>query len=187
MGGQGTPVKTGAFRFKASDPKSFRVRIEADAFGQLLTTNRGLERSFATSGVSTLPRVLDVQNALLLTPNDAAAWDAAAGGFRNRIEGWSGGSGEPWLHNRVHVWVGGDMLPGTSPNDPVFFLNHCNVDRVWESWMVTHGRTYLPSMSAGTFLRGHRIDDPIASPLGPSTTPRQVLNVSSIYTYDVLP
>jgi tyrosinase len=45
----------------------------------------------------------------------------------------------------------------------------------------------LPSMSAGAALAGHRIDDPIASPLGSSATPRQVLNVTAEYTYDTLP
>jgi len=53
--------------------------------------------------------------------------------------------------------------------------------------MSLNGRTYLPAMSVGTALRGHRIDDPIASPLGGGGTPRDVLNVSSIYSYDVLP
>ena len=37
------------------------------------------------------------------------------------------------MHNLVHRWVGGSMGPGTSPNDPVFFLHHCNVDRIWVS------------------------------------------------------
>src|SRR5829696_1697483 len=44
------------------------------------------------------------------------------------------------MHNQVHVWIGGDMGPATSPNDPVFYLNHCNVDRIWEAWLVNQGR-----------------------------------------------
>ena len=40
----------------------------------------------------------------------------------------------PAMHNRVHVWVGGGMAPGSSPNDPVFFLNHCFVDKIWHDW-----------------------------------------------------
>jgi tyrosinase len=138
-------------------------------------------------GGTALPRSQHVTNALQLTPYDASPWDSTAVGFRNRTEGWSDkGQSEPWLHKRVHVWVGGDMSPGTSPNDPVFFLNHCNEDRIWESWMTKNGRVYLPSMSAGAALAGHRIDDPIASPLGGSTTPRDVLDVSSTYVYDKL-
>ena len=31
------------------------------------------------------------------------------------------------------------MAPATSPNDPVFYLNHCNVDRIWEAWLVNQG------------------------------------------------
>jgi tyrosinase len=39
------------------------------------------------------------------------------------------------MHNRVHICIGGDMGSSTSPNnDPVFYLNHCNVDRIWAVW-----------------------------------------------------
>src|SRR5262249_13417655 len=41
-------------------------------------------------------------------------------GFAIVLEGWSADPRfrAPWLHNAVHVWVGGDMSPSTSPNDP---------------------------------------------------------------------
>jgi tyrosinase len=41
-------------------------------------------------------------------------------------------------------------------------------------------------MTAGADLKGHRIDDPISSPLGRSATPREMLDVSAIYEYDAL-
>jgi tyrosinase len=92
------------------------------------------------------------------------------------------------MHNKVHVWVGGDMGPASSPNDPVFYLNHCNVDRIWEGWMGSHGRTYAPPGSASTDLTGHRIDDPLYSILiRTPVTPAQLLDASPFYTYDVLP
>jgi len=38
-------------------------------------------------------------------------------------------------HDFIHVWVGGMMSNiQTAVNDPVFFLNHCNVDRLWAMW-----------------------------------------------------
>lgn len=42
-------------------------------------------------------------------------------------------------HGAVHSAVGGDMWSGSSPLDPIFWLHHCNVDRLWESWAVLHG------------------------------------------------
>jgi tyrosinase len=53
-------------------------------------------------------------------------------------------------HNRVHVWVGGinpDPDPNipfdytgamgdarVSPSDPLFYLHHANIDRIWAGW-----------------------------------------------------
>jgi len=54
------------------------------------------------------------------------------GGLNGRI-----GSGrlEGSAHNYVHRYVGGDMSTGWSPLDPVFWLHHCNVDRIWNKWL----------------------------------------------------
>ena len=39
------------------------------------------------------------------------------------------------VHGGVHIWVGGSMSdPSTSPADPVFWLHHCNLDRLWWVW-----------------------------------------------------
>lgn len=39
------------------------------------------------------------------------------------------------IHGGVHVWVGGTMSdPSTSPADPVFWLHHANLDRLWWLW-----------------------------------------------------
>src|SRR5262249_21396630 len=133
MGGQGNPVSTGPFAFQAADPASWRVRIFGTMAGDLVSVNRGLRRAFAPGSNPSLPKTAHVNNALALTPYDTPAWDTSSAGFRNRLEGWASEPtfAPPWLHNLVHVWIGGDMAPSTSPNDPVFYLNHCNVDRVW--------------------------------------------------------
>ncbi len=138
-------------------------------------------RRQAGQDITTLPRQSDVTTALSELAYDRPRWNQSANGHRNRLEGWLNG---PQLHNRVHVWVGGDMGPGTSPNDPIFFLNHCNVDRIWEAWMATAGQEYRPRNDEGP--RGHRIDDPMIAILGDSMRPSEVLDPSQWYSYDSL-
>ncbi|EKD16899.1 monooxygenase [Drepanopeziza brunnea f. sp. 'multigermtubi' MB_m1] len=37
-------------------------------------------------------------------------------------------------HGAVHSGIGGDMVPSTSPNDPIFYLHHGQVDHAWTLW-----------------------------------------------------
>ena len=39
----------------------------------------------------------------------------------------------PW-HREFLMQVEADLRSMTSPNDPVFFLHHCFVDKVWADW-----------------------------------------------------
>jgi hypothetical protein len=50
----------------------------------------------------------------------------------------SAGSGkiEQSPHNNVHNDIGGDMASGESPLDPVFWLHHSNIDRLWKRWLA---------------------------------------------------
>jgi tyrosinase len=181
IGGTGFPVLDGPFTGAA-----FPVLIESDRFGGLRQTRRGLLRDLAVD-VTTLPTSSEVDAALDEKDFDADPWDRSSAGFRNRLEGWEPFPG-PGLHNRVHVWVGGDMAPATSPNDPVFYLNHCNVDRIWESWLVRHGRTYVPGPLESPDLEGHRIGDAMDNLLTVQpVTPADVLDIAAFYTYDALP
>lgn len=109
-----------------------------------------LRRDFGTEpGSGSLPEKSDVDNALKLKFYDTPPWDETPElSFRNIIEGWKGGGGNPDIHNLVHVWVAGagqgSMAPMTSPNDPVFFLHHCNIDRIWSLWQSKHRNQTYP-------------------------------------------
>ncbi|RKP05245.1 hypothetical protein THASP1DRAFT_20022, partial [Thamnocephalis sphaerospora] len=46
--------------------------------------------------------------------------------FRNRIESIP--------HGNVHNGIGGIMVSMYSSNDPIFFLHHAMVDRIWAMW-----------------------------------------------------
>lgn len=102
------------------------------------------------------------------------------------------------LHNAVHIWVGGQTVPEagpgkmigtmfnvtTSPNDPVFFLHHAMVDRVWARWQKRYGvHTYLPRSG----YRKNSVDD-VMRPFdqdGIRVTPGEVANSRRLgYRYD---
>ncbi|MGH2837005.1 MAG: tyrosinase family protein, partial [Thermoleophilaceae bacterium] len=53
---------------------------------------------------------------------------------------------EPVPHGKVHVNVGGDMstLNG-SPNDPLFWVFHAYVDKIWADWQNAHPTFALTS------------------------------------------
>ena len=133
-----------------------RVRLWQDIFGTIWSVQpRPLERNAGRDqdpDNRSLSATADVRRALQEPLYDLQPYSAnSPGGHRNWLEGWIN---VPQLHNLVHVWVGGDMGPATSPNDPVFFLNHCNVDRIWEAWMSQRGRVYGPGPGEGPVGRG---------------------------------
>ncbi|CAD6885944.1 unnamed protein product [Tilletia controversa] len=37
-------------------------------------------------------------------------------------------------HGAVHLAIAGDAVHATSPNEPLFFLHHANIDRIWWYW-----------------------------------------------------
>lgn len=58
----------------------------------------------------------------------------------------AGGELEATPHNFVHRWVGGarssNMVQYFSPLDPIFWLHHCNLDRLYSNWLARPG--HLP-------------------------------------------
>lgn len=167
-----------------------RVRLWQDPSTRILWSvrPRPIRRAAGVSAApfDALPTKAAVDAALAEAVYDASPWGRVAGGHRSLLEGWSTSDAalNVDLHNLVHVWVGGDMEPGTSPNDPVFFLNHCNVDRIWEAWMVAQGRQYVPVAPDGP--TGHRLADPLQTLFGDVRSPEDVLDPSTWYAYDSL-
>lgn len=43
---------------------------------------------------------------------------------------------ESGAHAAVHIAVGGDMDSASSPADPLFWLHHANIDRIWAAWQT---------------------------------------------------
>ena len=61
---------------------------------------------------------------------------------------------EGGLHSGGHNGVGGVMADGVaSPGDPLFFLHHAYVDRVWAMWQQRWGS----EVKGGTFVEGRGV------------------------------
>src|SRR5208283_3061868 len=97
-------------------PTAFQV-VTSD----LYTVNRN---SFINNGTGSLPAT-DVDYTVAFS--DLAYYTAM-----NDLEGTP--------HGAVHVDVGGWManIP-TAAQDPIFYLHHCNIDRLWDLWLAQGG------------------------------------------------
>jgi hypothetical protein len=197
MGGNGDAagiVTTGPFRHAAGD---WTLTVHDP---DRPVDHPELRRRFGTflsggSPVSTLPTAANVTGCLTETPYDQSTWnDGVSPSFRDRLEGFHGlGS----IHNRVHLWVGGGanqnawgtMVWADSPNDPVFWLHHCNIDRLWTEWQRQHpGEPYHPGGGVGdSGPVGHNLVDSMQPWGGASTVASAQSHLAMGYWYDTDP
>lgn len=83
---------------------------------------------FVTPEDNLLDEDVDISKAL-----DASEF-AAFGGEIDRS-----GLLEIGAHGAVHNWVGGDMARfSTAAKDPIFWLHHSNLDRLWDVWLKSN-------------------------------------------------
>jgi len=95
---------------------------------------------------------------------------------------WGGIEGSP--HNNAHVISGGrtgHIGDGMSPLDPIFWLHHCNVDRLWAQWQAA-GNT---APAVGNNYSGQFVD--AAGKPVTNATSANALDISQFnYSYDTL-
>lgn len=161
LGGAGSPVKDGPFT--AKDWSIYLPpKIEGPAS---LTRELGGSGTFPTS---TKTQELFVQ----------ATYD----GFRRVLEGQLRG-----FHDWLHVWVGGtsghmSSVP-ISPNDPAFWLLHCNVDRIWAQWQRV--RPTVKTEAPGFAGFGPEMMMPATfDGTGARTVGSVLADASTVYSYD---
>ena len=78
----------------------------------------------------------------------------------------------------------GTLGTTASPNDPVFWLLHANIDRLWSQWEARHGDAYLPRSGAP---QGHNLNDllnPFAR-LGRPVRPADLLDSTALGVFYV--
>ena len=136
----GESDKNGAVQFSATNPLQF-WRTDGDL---------GVKRkpNFPTSTAP--PNLLNEAQTLVL------------GGTSNTFKLFRRMEGNPhgWAHTSFDLSIAD---PATAPKDPLFFLLHCNVDRLWAKWQHKFGR-FDPAIAASfdtiaTSPPGHKLQD----------------------------
>ncbi len=118
---------------------------------------------------------------------------AGFGGPRSGFNHFGGPNGalESVPHNIVHTRIGGPTGfmsdPATAALDPIFWLHHCNIDRLWEVWRRRPGNA---TPNDPQWLSAVRFDmhDGDGQPF--SFTPADMLDTEQVlhgYVYDTLP
>lgn len=90
---------------------------------------------------------------------------------------------ERQLHDYIHMWVGGPLATvAIAPNDPVFYLHHCNVDRLWVRWQEMHPSAAYFQDPEVLLPYGQNYTDPM---IELNLTPQQVWDYTKLgYTYE---
>ena len=79
-------------------------------------------------------------------------------------------------HNNVHNNIGGWMPSASSPRDPIFFMHHCNIDRIWAVWNLNNQNSSDPLWTDMSFTNN------FLNPDGTSWSPK----VSDLYVPETL-
>jgi len=84
-------------------------------------------------------------------------------------------------HVPGHTWTGGTMASTRSPADPLFYLHHCNVDRLWAIWQRNHSGVDQYSLDdcAGC-LRIDATFVPLNDPMVGGATPGSMLDHTAL-------
>jgi hypothetical protein len=88
-------------------------------------------------------------------------------------------------HVPPHTSTGGTMEGIRSPEDPLFYLHHCNVDRLWAIWQRNNaGLSQYTLDDCGGCLRIDAAFVPLNSPMIGGATPASMLDHTTLgYTY----
>ena len=105
-------------------------------------------------------------------------------------------------HNNVHACIAGvgpidpgpygNMLNNLSPIDPIFFLHHANMDRLWDVWTRKQQALKLPYLPTGADLKTFAEEpflffvDAAGRPVGPTSKAGDYVSTAA-FDYDYAP
>lgn len=101
------------------------------------------EPKFMTGALTLTDRAVSVAQSAEKTAFFARLAGNAFAGATDDQELDAKGALEAQPHDQIHIAVGGIMAdPETAAFDPIFWVHHCNVDRLWSLWDCLPGRIW---------------------------------------------
>lgn len=78
-------------------------------------------------------------------------------------------------HNPVHDIIGNWMGGMQSPTDPIFWLHHANVDRLWVAWVNAGGGRTMPALTQAYWSGSHTYTGSLTLPRSSTYSTRTAL------------
>ncbi|MCA9705026.1 MAG: tyrosinase family protein [Myxococcales bacterium] len=146
-----------------------------------------------------VPTQAEIDEIFARTTYDAAPYDHCQTeedvSFRQYLEGYDNDDTQMTcvaagckMHSAGHIFTGADMYESSgSPNDPIFFMHHAQVDRLWAGWQeanvakggdaaVDHGNPGYPETHRGSLF------------VWPEVEAAEMFDYAALgYAYDALP
>jgi tyrosinase len=85
---------------------------------------------------------------------------------------------EDMPHNPVHDLIGNWMADMQSPTDPIFWLHHANVDRLWVAWVNAGAGRRMPALSSAYWSGAHTYASSLTLPRSSTYNTRSTLAYS---------
>jgi hypothetical protein len=174
-------------------PLPFRTPTLPDGTRNPLFLPAGRRNAAIANGAQLSPFITSSQSAMMQTRFDGPP-GAGFGGVQRAPAHFGGtfGAIEQTPHNDVHVQVGGNRVgqcqggimidPNCAALDPIFWLHHANIDRLWSRWIAQGGRSNptLPAWRNQQFLFVDEAGQTV------SMTPASVVDTAAqlAYVYD---
>jgi hypothetical protein len=115
------------------DAPSFTQQIMSDFFSGPASRNLNFGAAFQNAVAQSMITSALAPTVFSATGNPAQP-NFASDPATDHEQGPGDGVLESQPHNRTHVAVGGLMGQFLSPVDPIFWMHHSNIDRLWDVW-----------------------------------------------------
>lgn len=149
---------------RPSLPPSFRTTSSPLYSSRSSSANSGGSLPTEMTGSSVMASIYGLQSFNSFGSSMPSGQNSTSSTWQRRSGTYGKLEGTP--HNYVHNWCQGNMATFLSPLDPIFWLHHANVDRIWYQWNQAHPSGNPTSSYWKGFTFASNFYSPLLTPSG---------------------